>query len=358
MNSLETAAVAAAPTPIEDRYAVAATLASGRLPGLDGLRAVAALMVIVCHGLAHSMGLGGYGGPLFRLGSEGVQIFMVLSGFLITWLLLKEESHNGSIDLRAFYRRRFLRIQPAAITFLGVVSILGILGTLHINWWDVAPCVFGFRNLTDGQWITSHFWSLSVEEQFYLIWPALLVVIRRPRRRFIAVGASIVLFLISHRLAGANANGFRSDMWFDAILTGCGLALLKSNLAAGAALGSGIWQSKWMLTLAVSIVIVAIFPYHLNHLRTANNLAIALLINYFIEHPGTLLDAPLMRWFGGISYSLYLWQELVFNSPSTALLLPIRLLELLVLAVLSFYLVERPFNRISHSTLTGKAATP
>ena len=345
MNSLE----AAAPAPIENRHA------SGlrRLPGLDGLRAVAAVMVVVSHALAHSMELGGIGGPLYQLGTEGVQIFMVLSGFLITWLLLMEESHNGSIDLRAFYRRRFLRIQPPAITFLAVISILDVVGALKLGWWDVVPCVFGFRNFTDGQWITSHFWSLSVEEQFYLIWPALLAAIRRPRWRLISVAALIFLFLVSHRLSGANANGFRSDMWFDAILIGCGLALLKSNVVVGAALGSGIWQSKWVLTLAIAIVIAAIFPYHLNHMRTSNNLAIALLINYFIEHPGTLLDAPLMRWFGDISYSLYLWQELVFNSPSTALLLPIRLLELLLLAALSFYLIERPFNRIRHSALTA-----
>jgi len=352
MNRFESASFATHLTPAEEKSSNVSASTLQRLPGLDGLRGVAALMVICCHALAHSMGLGNYGGPLYRLGTEGVQIFLVLSGFLITWLLLKEESHNGSIDLRTFYGRRVLRIQPAAITYLASLSMLGILGILQIGWWDVLPCIFGFRNFTEGHWITTHFWSLSVEEQFYLVWPALLIAIRRPRLRLVTVAALIVLSMVSRRLWDANANGFRSDLWFDTILIGCGLGLLRSNIAARAALRSRLWQSKWMLAFTVSIIIVNIFPYYSNYLRTINNVAIGLLINYFIEHPGTLLDAPLLRWCGDISYSLYLWQELVFNSPTTLLFLPVRFVELLMLAVLSFYCVERPFNRLRHSTIS------
>src|SRR5260221_4908735 len=133
-----------------------------RIPSLDGLRAISIALVVWCHV--------GDGRGMYSYGSFGVTIFFVISGFLITHLLAAEEEKRGSVSISDFYRRRAFRILPPAILYLLVTA--GLTSGV-----DVLHCLLFVRNLNPGSEVTSHYWSLSIEEQFYLIWPAAFVLL-------------------------------------------------------------------------------------------------------------------------------------------------------------------------------------
>ena len=165
---------------------------SGYLPSLDGWRTVAILMVVAAHqrpwrlGLFHSQWLHG---------GRGVRLFFALSGLLICTRLLREEQRFGGISLRSFYTRRLFRIQPAALFYLAVISMLMLAGELPRVWSAVlgsALMVRTFLPRTATNWETAHFWSLAVEEQFYLFLPGFLVLCRR--RRLALLSALVVAF--------------------------------------------------------------------------------------------------------------------------------------------------------------------
>ncbi len=124
------------------------TDAPTRLPGLDGIRAVAVLLVIFHH-LCSNGTFAGWPAVAHALkqGIFGVQIFFVLSGFLITWLLVNEEARTGRIDLRRFYRRRAFRILPPALAYLGVITLLAAAGVLVVGRGDLLSSWFFVRNL-------------------------------------------------------------------------------------------------------------------------------------------------------------------------------------------------------------------
>src|SRR4051812_4266975 len=145
-----------------------------RLPSLDGLRALSILAVL----FGHVAGTRGAYQPLPFMGSLailGVRVLFVLSGFLITFLLLKEQARTGAISLRAFYFRRMLRIFPVFYAFLLGVALLKTGGILHVPWVDLVTAGSFLGDFRTADWNVSHFWSLSTEEQFYFFWPALLV---------------------------------------------------------------------------------------------------------------------------------------------------------------------------------------
>ncbi len=164
---------------------------SGYLPSLDGWRSFA-IGVLLTHDLVRHIG------PLstsflHRFGGYGVHLFFAISGILICTRLLEEEAIVGRIDLKGFYTRRILRIQPAALVYLTAVSLLTLLGWIHEHWRYLLGAVFLYRNyLWDGNsdhaiangFFTGHFWSLAVEEHFYILLSFLLVgVARRWRLR-------------------------------------------------------------------------------------------------------------------------------------------------------------------------------
>src|ERR1017187_2106620 len=149
-----------------------------RIPSLDGLRALSIFLVVSLHtlqryGLHHHVGLGWY--ALFNGGSGG-SIFFVISGFLITSLLLQEHRKRGSISLPGFYLRRAFRILPPLYFYIGVIILLGVAGRMALNRNDLISSIFFFHNFTEGatMWAVEHLWSISVEEQFYLVRPVVL----------------------------------------------------------------------------------------------------------------------------------------------------------------------------------------
>ena len=141
-------------------------LSMQRIPSLDGLRAISITLVVLSHLVKWkhvSLDVVGSYGAL------GVHVFFVLSGYLITNLLLREYDRSSTISLREFYIRRAFRIFPAAFVFLGVVVVLY---WHQMRWFHVAAAVFYVANMDlTRPWIFGHLWSLSIEEQFYLLWP-------------------------------------------------------------------------------------------------------------------------------------------------------------------------------------------
>jgi peptidoglycan/LPS O-acetylase OafA/YrhL len=146
-------------------------------PALDGLRALSVLLVIISH-----INYPNYFGIKLNLGGFGVHTFFAISGFLITSLLLNEKHENGKVSIRNFYLRRFFRIIPVLLLFLFVLFILNISYDLNISKINFLSTLFFFGNIPNsithlnitGSWHLGHFWSLTIEEQFYLIYPVLI----------------------------------------------------------------------------------------------------------------------------------------------------------------------------------------
>ncbi len=145
-----------------------------RLPSLDGLRAVSIALVLLGH-LEGTKGFPSWLDSHVDLGNLGVRVFFVISGFLITTLLVREWSDTGRISLTNFYLRRLFRIFPACYLFLSVMAIISATGYIELRPHDLL-CGFTYtmNNHVDRSWYVGHLWSLSVEEQFYILWPVVL----------------------------------------------------------------------------------------------------------------------------------------------------------------------------------------
>ena len=296
----------------------------GYRPALDGLRAVAILSVMAGHTW----------GWLLPGGFVGVDIFFVLSGFLITTLLLEERERTGRISLRLFYARRALRLLPALAALVVAVVIWILLtsptplreATIH----GLPAVVFYVSNLVWGLWhvnlgLFGHTWSLSLEEQFYVMWPAVLLALLSFRRGarsiltlcLLAIAAAMILrWEISRR--NMTEDGLRrlTNLRIDVLLVGCALAL-------AAARGWLARIPRWLAPVAVLVSVgvlvffAAFVPRGFNDPRfyrggfTLIAIATAVLIAGIVHIPSRpliwVLSLPVMVWIGRISYALYLW---------------------------------------------------
>jgi peptidoglycan/LPS O-acetylase OafA/YrhL len=335
----------------------------GYLPTLDGWRACAVMAVIVSH-FAYSASIV-QNAPhwvhyvLIGSGVKGVQLFFAISGFLITSRLIEERNSFGRISLKRFYVRRVCRILPPAMTYLLVFALLGVTGFVPFQWkyWLSAVCFFrNYMPVGGGTVLDIHYWTLSVEEQFYLIWPALLVSFGIYRAKYTA---SFLIFAVwiwrwiaSNHIWGASVgqgDWSRSDMCFDGLLVGCffALALESPQLKR--------WLAKYLSVGAVAAVIAIILVSggrtYTPGGRTIQSTLMPVLIVATILNPqtwlGRLLEIPVLRWIGRLSYSLYIWQQLfAFQKflPSYAL----QFVALFGVAAVSFYWIEKPMIRLGY----------
>lgn len=337
----------------------AARARSSYLPTLDGWRAVAILLVL----LGHSPTIGHGPVSTFRfhvLADFGVRIFFAISGLLICTRLLDEEDRTGSLHLRGFYVRRLLRIQPPALVYLAAVAVLILLGRFGPAWTDLLAAVFLFRNYMPfhpAGYPTAHFWSLAVEEHFYLFLPVFLLSIKRHR-------AWILLCLALLVLAWANLDlwqmhwawfptMFRTDTAVYALLLAAACALLLRRPRFRTLCGR--YLRGWWL---VPITALATSPRM--HLLLFLELAPSLLVIATLLRPrswlGRLLEWPPLRFVGRISFSLYLWQMIFLTGFYAPELHPFGDMQRLwvvwpctfAAALLSFCLVERPSMRLGH----------
>src|SRR3954453_5101511 len=144
---------------------------ASRIPSLDGIRALSIAMVLMLH-LSDTKNFLSYRYvEPFNFGFFGVWTFFIISGFLITSLLLEETASTGTISLKNFYFRRTMRIFPCSYVYLAVIGVLGLLPA--IDFWHALTYTVNYHQFGRA-WHISHLWSLSVEEQFYLLWPAVL----------------------------------------------------------------------------------------------------------------------------------------------------------------------------------------
>ena len=336
-------------------------LGSRRLPCLDGLRAVAAFLVVFFH----------FGVP-YVSGGLGVLIFFVLSGFLITWLMLQEDEATHTVNLRAFYMRRVLRIFPAFYCYAALILAYALVRGRPVVWPQAGASLLYFNNyyqaiFGDPNTGFSHTWSLAIEEQYYLLWPPVFLLIRPDRRRvrtflMLAIGAvwihRALLVFVFRVHEGYIYEAF--DTRVDHLLIGCLLAV---------ALNSGAWPRLWervcarpvyagltAAVLAVSSAIEAVFgPAYRDSIGCLiNPLLAAILIAQLIAMHGTaggrLVDWPAFRYLGRISYSIYLYQQFLIDAPKKyfpsapfVVQLMISAAVIVAAASLSYWLVERPF---------------
>jgi peptidoglycan/LPS O-acetylase OafA/YrhL len=167
----------------------------GRIPSLDGLRGICILLVLAAH-VSETSNLP----QLFFVGGLapiGLVVFFVLSGFLITTVLMTEHSRAGRISLKNFYLRRFLRIFPVAYLYIAVIALLSFWGVIGLRPHDLTFAVSYLMDFHhDRSWYLGHLWYLTVEEQFYLVWPVTVIILGF-RRSFIAVLAGLAFIPLS-----------------------------------------------------------------------------------------------------------------------------------------------------------------
>ncbi len=336
-----------------------------RIPSLDGLRALSIMLVL----FGHLNGTRGFGTHLEQLGDVanlGVRVFFVISGFLITSLLLKEEQ----VQLGQFYWRRFYRIFPPFYFYLLVLfglssaRLLAAIPASDFGW--AATYTTNFR--IERSWLIGHTWSLSVEEQFYLLWPGLLALVGRRRAMVAALGVLLVTPLIR---VGWN---FLLPAWrpligeafptiADSIATGCLLAGFRSRLHA-----HPLYQRALASSALVPLLVLTLFAINTQHIHplpfwlageTMLNVGVAFLIDRAVTRPDTALGAilnfgPLAR-IGVVSYSLYLWQQVFLDRSSSHWIaaFPQNLGLAMASGFAGYYLVEKPIMKYRDRLMPG-----
>jgi peptidoglycan/LPS O-acetylase OafA/YrhL len=331
-------------------------------PQLDTLRGLAVLLVVVGHVVEFSnTTLTGVANAIAQL---GVMLFFILSGFLITGLLYRERMETGQVNLVNFYARRFLRLGPALFLFLGVVSLLVVFKKItDVPVYELAACLLYVRNIFGRSSSLAHIWSLSLEEQFYLLWPQ---VVKRVRLDRLLAGTLILTVLmciwrgaaIQLQLFDYNTGVFyiRPYFRFDSILIGCciSLALAQSDmvLARLALLAKRVPATvAWMLLLVWTIWGEGWSrPLYITVQMLGGALVLLQLILHEPESRSVLKASAPLQYLGKISYSLYLWQQifLVTKYPDWGILraFPANVLLTFACAMASYHFVESPILRL------------
>jgi peptidoglycan/LPS O-acetylase OafA/YrhL len=371
-------------------------LSPARAPALDGMRGLFVLGVIAYHLWASSHHW------QIDTGSVGVVGFFALSGYLITGLLIKEHDRTGRVHMRNFYGRRALRLLPALCFFLGVwflvdlmfqhgqflatvpsahtpgspvspiTGLEGVAAALFYvtNWMDIAP----ISHLWNGYSPISHLWTLAVEEQFYVLWAPVMLLLLRLRRHSatILVGAIAVMALLDPVVLSSSSFNrvyFGTDARCGALFCGALCAFIGAT---------GGWRilrtARWAPALGAVIVAVVVwsaFALHDESHRDVWNagligcsLACALGVVFIVERPhaiaAKILSSDLLVDIGRRSYALYLWSY-VLNTwlrDTGVFEWPLVLITSFLAAEISYRLVELPALRFKHHFSTTEPSVP
>ncbi len=357
-------------------------------PALGGLRAFAVASVIAYH----------FGAGWMTGGFLGVDAFFVLSGFLITSLLLNEWGRRRRIDLPGFWARRARRLLPALLLVLGAIALYAVvlaptdqLRSLRADGLASLFYVANWRFVLSGQSYFAlftlpspmrHLWSLAIEEQFYLVWPLVVLAclrIGRGSRTVLAgvcvagIAASVAVMAMLYEPADPSRAYYGTDARAHTILVGALLALLLARRrprtrSAGRGLHVlGVVAAAACVWAWVSVTDQGSGMYHGGSLLFA--IAVAVVIASAVQ-PGhsplrAFLSLGFLRWIGMISYGLYLWHwpaTVVLNESRTGLsgapLAALRLAVTVGAAALSFYLVEQPIRRGALRGWKARVALP
>jgi peptidoglycan/LPS O-acetylase OafA/YrhL len=354
------------PARLEADVSVPNQFVLGYRPALDGLRGVAILAVLAVH-TSHL-----FGWSILKGGNIGVDIFFVLSGFLITSILLNEWNQTGDVSLKNFYLRRCLRLVPALLLMVLIVyPASSLLFSAEEAAHTRSATPWALMYVTDfviaffpniGLGALRHTWSLAMEEQFYLLWPPLLIILLKTgasKKQLVLLTVSLAVLSALHRAAlyqsGASLarTYYGIDVRADALLIGC---------AAGMAVTWGLIGSMSRVTkpavlLLALLLVVSDYATPFMHRGGFTVLAFAtglIVINLVTGETGIsrrILESPPLVWTGRISYGVYLWHYPIFKalkylSAPAPVKLVLALLVTFGASALSFYLMEDPLLRL------------
>jgi peptidoglycan/LPS O-acetylase OafA/YrhL len=344
-----------------------------RIRSLDGLRAISILMVLLSHARKTMPLILRKNYVLFYVANSdiGVKIFFVISGYLITKLLIKEREKTGEVSLKNFYIRRVLRIFPVFYLYIFVI--------LLIKWFFV-PDIFSHYSLVffaatylwnymhlfihmpagdKGGNIFGHFWTLAMEEQFYLLWP--IIFIKTNKDNLIKIVIAIILIMPFLRIAtyffipGSRGQiGMMLQTGGDTILMGCLGALIENSPYFKERLLKFL-GNKFLIYFVILYLffISTLITAHLHGAydlligRSIDNIFIITLVFWCVYIPSTLssvLNSKIFIQIGILSYSLYIWQQLFFRSGIDFWIFkfPANLIVVFLIGFLSYYLIEKP----------------
>jgi peptidoglycan/LPS O-acetylase OafA/YrhL len=348
------------------------------IPSLDGLRALSVLLVIALHSLQAHSEFHAVPWIFFAIGNGamGVFIFFVISGYLITTLLLREREKTGTVSLKSFYLRRGFRILPPLYLYIFFLVALSALGHLPgMNARELITALTFTRNYVPhvGLWAMEHLWSICVEEQFYLLWPAVLVACILHRRgaegRNLASRVAIAVILVepfirvlSFRYLPGFHNPGAFHMNSDGLMFGA-LGALQQGHAPFERLYTRANRWPWLLPVILFAVSGALGMKFGNYWNmpigiTINGFVILMWLLWLVRNPasrqGRVFNHPAVGWIGRLSYSLYLWQTFFLHNERVTVWgrlawwnsFPMSWIYIFATGIFSYYCIEQPSLRL------------
>ncbi|MEZ2333995.1 acyltransferase family protein [Mucilaginibacter sp. RCC_168] len=350
-----------------------------RIKSIDGLRAISIIMVLLGHGgetmpsvITHNF--------FFQFAANstlGVRIFFVISGYLITKLLIIEKEKTGKNSLKHFYIRRIFRIFPIFYIYILVIILLKVffipdifksynsvvIAGLYL--WNYQPFFHPALDLKGG-WFFGHFWTLAMEEQFYLLWPITFILITNKQRLKKLILIVIILMPILRIIIYFLFPFLRGQIRLmlptggDTILIGCLGALIESSPNFKEKYYKYI-QNRLLVTLAILFVAV-LSPILYNRFKGGYDLSVGISINnvfillilFWSIYSSTLfsriLNNKILVQIGVLSYSLYIWQQLFLTDLNNFWVnkFPQNLAIVFIVGFLSYYIIEKPILKLKN----------
>jgi len=339
----------------------------GHIRGFDGLRAISVILVLVTHlGVFHALPEQQFiRDRIWRLcsGETGVNIFFTLSGFLITRILLVEYQFTGTINLKKFYIRRFLRLTPPFIVFILINIVLSYIGLFDIWWPGLLISFFYLYNFIPTTLYDIHLghtWSLAVEEQFYVFWPFLIRTLSRSLIYFVMLILIIISTVLLLYLPDIVIPGTRSGIKLNDLFHGGRLLIPALGPIMIGSFFAFIQTSKWIvkLNLIFFSIIFFLFPIWspgalLEIAPIFQSFGTASMLTWMLLNQQSplisLLEWNPISYIGRISYGIYLYHVIFMGMGRGAGLIrtfPLDLLVSVVFAIISYEFMERRILRL------------
>lgn len=288
----------------------------------------------------------------------GVRVFFVLSGYLITMLLRKELRKTDRIDWKRFYVKRAVRLMPAFYAYMIFMAFMTGFDLLPLHLKDFAFSLAYIMNYYPhgGPWAVGHFWSFSIQEQFYLLWPLAIVLGGEKRMPKVLIAAMIAaplvrLTLLPWKMQMGTVYGTMFPSVCDAIAAGCLLAVICEQLHKKQWYMKFLSSSWYLVLIPATLCLELMLPESMKLVvgQSLLNIAITITVDgcatFDKSRIGVILNSRPLVAFGQMSYSIYLWQQPFLNHEQHAswTQFPMNIVLALSCAVASYYLLEKPF---------------